>query len=52
VIIIAFVTKDRFVKDQLFVKPLNKNGTKFASFDISLEDYRDYGNDYRLRIDS
>lgn len=44
--------KDRFVKDQLLVKPVNKNGTKFASFDIGLEDYRDYGEDYRLRIDS
>jgi len=44
--------KDRFVKDQLVVKPVNNNGTKFASFDIGLEDYRDYGEDYRLRIDS
>ena len=44
--------KDRFVKDQLLVKPVNKNGTKFASFDIGLEDYQDYGEDYRLRIDS
>ena len=44
--------KDRFVKDQLLIKLVNKNGTKFASFDIGLEDYRDYGEDYRLRIDS
>ena len=44
--------KDRFVKDQLLVKPVNKNGTKLASFDIGLEDYQDYGEDYRFRIDS
>ena len=41
--------KDKFVKDQLILKPVNKNGTKFANFDIGLEDYRDYGHDYMLQ---
>ena len=43
--------KDKFVKDELILKPIIKNGTKFASFDIGLEDYRDYGEDYMLRDD-
>ncbi|MGI9012440.1 MAG: hypothetical protein ACR2F1_14815 [Nitrososphaeraceae archaeon] len=41
--------KDKFVKDQLILKPVYKNGTNFANFDIGLEDYRDYGEDYMLR---
>ena len=43
---------DRFVKEQLILKPVNQNGSKFATFNIGLEDYRDYGEDYRLRTDS
>ncbi len=32
---------DEFVKKQLILKPINKNGTKFANFDFGLEDYRE-----------
>ena len=32
---------DEFVKKQLILKPINKNGTKYANFDFGLEDYRE-----------
>lgn len=36
--------RDEFVKDQLIIKPVNKNGTKFGNFDFNLEDYREMYN--------
>jgi protocatechuate 3,4-dioxygenase beta subunit len=32
---------DEFVKKQLILKPINKNGTKYANFNFGLEDYRE-----------
>lgn len=32
---------DEFVNDKLILKPVNKNGTKYANFDFGLEDYRE-----------
>jgi protocatechuate 3,4-dioxygenase beta subunit len=34
---------DKFVKEPLIMKILDKNGTKFANFDFVLEDYRNFG---------
>ena len=34
---------DIFVKEPLIMKIVDKNGTKFANFDLVLEDYRDFG---------
>ena len=36
----------------MILKPVNQNGIKFARFNIGLEDYRNNGEDYRLRTDS
>jgi protocatechuate 3,4-dioxygenase beta subunit len=32
---------DEFVKEQLILKPISKNETKYANFDFGLEDYRE-----------
>jgi hypothetical protein len=45
-------TKDKFVNEKFILKPVIKHGIKVASFDIGLEDYRDFGEDYMLRDNS